>query len=221
MIVRANPKIAYIRPKNILRSYCYDICQHDYFEYFILACIVLNTIVLAIYGVGIPEIILNLTEYANFAFSVIFLFEAIFKLMAYGNRYFKDYWNIFDFVIVIGSLVFIVLKYGFGIILLSSATQVLRALRIGRLFKLFRNLKSLQIIFSTLIRTLPALINVGGLMFLMLYIFAVIGMNLFAKVKLNGPMDQWLNFQNLQNSLLTLLVVATGEHLNDLMYALG
>ena len=143
---------------------------------------------LAIYGVGIPQTVIDITEYANFVFSIVFLLEAIFKLIAYGKRYFNDYWNVFDFVIVLGSLVFIVLKYGFRISLLSSATQVLRALRIGRIFKLFRNLKSLQIIFSTLITTLPALINVGGLCVLILYIFAVIGMNLFAKVKLNGPM---------------------------------
>ena len=143
---------------------------------------------LAIYGVGIPQTVIDITEYANFVFSIVFLLEAIFKLIAYGKRYFNDYWNVFDFVIVLGSLIFIVLKYGFRISLLSSATQVLRALRIGRIFKLFRNLKSLQIIFSTLITTLPALINVGGLCVLILYIFAVIGMNLFAKVKLNGPM---------------------------------
>ena len=63
--------------------------------------------------------------------------------------------------------------------------------------------------------------NVGGLMFLIMYIFAVIGMNLFAKIKVQGPMHRWLNFQTLPNSLLTLLRVATGENWNDLMYALG
>ena len=125
---------------------------------------------------------------------MVFLLEAIFKMISYGKRYFKDYWNVFDFIIVIGSLIYIILKYGFNVSLLSSATQVFRALRIGRIFKLFRNLKSLQNIFSTFLTTLPALMNVGGLLALILYIFAVIGMNLFTKVKLNGPMNQWLNF---------------------------
>ena len=122
------------------------------------------------------------------------MIEAIVKLIAFGKRYFHDYWNVFDFVIVLGSLVFIVLKYGFEINLLQSATQVIRALRIGRILKLFRNLTSLQVIFSTFVTTLPALMNVGTLMFLILYIFAVIGMNLFAEVKLTGPMSRWLNF---------------------------
>ena len=98
---------------------------------------------------------------------------------------------------------------------------MIRALRIGRILKLFRNLKSLQVIFSTFVTTLPALMNVGTLMFLILYIFAVIGMNLFAKIKLTGPMHRWLNFQTVPNSVLTLLRAATGENWNDLMYAVG
>ena len=58
-------------------------------------------------------------------------------------------------------------------------------------------------------------------MFLIQYIFAVIGMNLFAKIKVKAPMHRWLNFQTVPNSLLTLLRVSTGENWNDLMYALG
>ena len=58
-------------------------------------------------------------------------------------------------------------------------------------------------------------------MFLIQYIFAVIGMNLFAQIKVKAPMHRWLNFQTVPNSLLTLLRVATGESWNDLMYALG
>ena len=65
---------------------------------------------------------IDITEVANVVFSIVFLLEAIFKLIAYGKRYFNDYWNVFDFVIVLGSLIFIVLKYGFRISLLSSAT---------------------------------------------------------------------------------------------------
>jgi len=64
----------------------------------------------------------------------------------------------------------------------------------GRVLKLFRGLKSLQVIFNTFIKTLPALINVGGLMLLLIYIYAVLGVDLFAPVKENGPMHTYLNF---------------------------
>ena len=55
-------------------------------------------------------------------FSGIFLIEAIVKLIAYGGRYFRDYWNVFDFLIVVGSLIFILLNYGFEAKLPLSAT---------------------------------------------------------------------------------------------------
>lgn len=126
-------------------------------------------------------------------FSAVFIVEAVVKLIAFGGRYFRDPWNVFDFVIVVGSLLFTFLKVVFGIDL-SLSTQVVRALRIGRIFKLFRNLKSLQVIFITFLDTLPAMANVGGLMGLFVYIFSVVAMNLFAAVKMKPPMHWQLHF---------------------------
>jgi len=62
------------------------------------------------------------------------------------------------------------------------------------MFKLFRNLKQLQIIFTTFYNTLSSLLNVGSLMFLIIYIYAVIGIVLFADVKVISPMHDRLNF---------------------------
>ena len=141
LVVRISPKLATRKPKQRIRALVFNVVEHIYFEYFILVCIGLNTLVLAVYGVNIPKKYIEWTEYANFAFSIVFLFEAIAKLIAFGSRYFHDYWNVFDFVIVIGSLMFIILKYGFRIELFSAATQVIRALRIGRILKLFRHFR--------------------------------------------------------------------------------
>ena len=113
LVVGIKPKKCVARPKNKCRAIVFDIVKTNYFEYFILICIVLNTLVLAIYGVEIEEKYIIFTEYANFLFSIIFLVEAILKLVAYGSKYFIDAWNIFDFIIVIGSLIFITLKYVF------------------------------------------------------------------------------------------------------------
>lgn len=51
----------------------------------------------------------------NYGFSIIFIFEAIIKLIAFGSRYFRDAWNVFDFVIVVGSLIFTFLKIVFNV----------------------------------------------------------------------------------------------------------
>ena len=76
----------------------------------------------------------------------------------------------------------------------AAATTAIRAIRIARIFKLFRKQKSLRIIFETFIVTLPALMNVGGLLLLLIYIYAVLGMNLFATIKLTVPFNPNLNF---------------------------
>lgn len=89
------------------------------------------------------------------------------------------------------------------------------------MFKLFRNLKSLQIIFNTFIQTLPSLVNIGGLMFLLIYIYSVIAVNIFADVKMKSPMHWMLNFQTVPTAFLTLIRVATGENWNDLLDAVG
>ena len=44
-------------------------------------------------------------EYLNYIFSAIFTVEAIIKLAALGKKYFKETWNIFDFIVVVGTWV--------------------------------------------------------------------------------------------------------------------
>lgn len=58
-------------------------------------------------------------------------------------------------------------------------------------------------------------------MFLIVYIYSVIGMNLFAEIAVKPPMHKFLNFQDVPNAILTLLRMATGENWNDLMNAIG
>ncbi len=152
-------------------------------------------------------------------FAAIFTLEAVLKIIAYGRRYFLDGWNVFDFTIVVGTIAGIVMtltsKVGLG-----ASTSVIRSFRIGRVFKLVKRFKSLKIIFNTFIMTLPALANVGSLLLLFLYIYAILGMNLFATIKINGPMHELLNFKNVFVAFLTLFRVATGENWQDLMEAL-
>mmetsp|Transcript_7710 Transcript_7710/g.9270 ORF Transcript_7710/g.9270 Transcript_7710/m.9270 type:complete len:114 (-) Transcript_7710:1545-1886(-) len=112
----------------------------------------------------------------------------IVRLLAYGRNYFRNYWYVFDFCIVIGSISMIVVQTvhedasdtANDSASLREAATTARLLRIFRLLRLFRNLKSLQQIFSTFLTTLPHMFNVGGIMLLIVYIYAVIGINLFA-----------------------------------------
>lgn len=79
----------------------------------------------------------------------------------------------------------------------------------------------MKIIFQTFLVTLPALANVGSLLLLLLYIYSILGMFLFADVKLNYPLDDNLNFNNIGYSFLTMIRVSTGENWHEIMHAVS
>lgn len=115
---------------------------------------------------------------------MIFALEAAFKLIAFTPAiYFRDIGNWFDFLIVLSSIVStsISLTYNFNF---GAATTFIRALRIARIFNYIKKSPHVKIIFETLLVTIPALTNIGGLLLLFVYIYAVLGVFLFSTVKL-------------------------------------
>ena len=86
---------------------------------------------------------------------------------------------------------------------------------------MIKKAKSLKLMFTTFIVTLPALINVGGLLLLLLYVFAILGMNVFATVKLASPVNGHANFASFVNSFTTLIRMATGENWHYIAYSMS
>lgn len=114
-------------------------------------------------------------EIVNYIFTAIFTLEAIIKIIAYHTFYFKQGWNIFDFIIVIISYITLIIGQLSTAAIGPKQTTIVRAFRIGRVFRLIKKAKFLRIIFNTIILTIPDLANVGALMLLLLFIFAVLG----------------------------------------------
>merc|ERR1719191_532560 len=106
----------------------------------------------------------------NLIFAVIFTVEAIIKLIALDVKYFDDGWNIFDFIIVVATDVFIVVRYTPDLNLVSLAT-VMRTFRVLRIFRLIQSAKELRKLINTLIISLPQLANIAMLLVLCLFIF--------------------------------------------------
>ena len=73
--------------------------------------------------------------------------------------------------------------------------------------------------FDTFVVTLPALANVGGLLLLLLYLYSVLGVYLFADIKRNSIMTDVINFENFWNAFLTLFVISTGDAWDQIMDA--
>ena len=68
-----------------------------------MGCIIANTVVLAVKWYMMPGYVITVVEILNYIFMIIFTIEAIIKLIAMRSKYFKDGWNVFDFIIVLGS----------------------------------------------------------------------------------------------------------------------
>ena len=115
-------------------------------------------------------------------FNVIFTIEVVLKIFAIRSQYFKKGWNIYDFSIVSATYVFLTLD-GLGISTgLGSTTTILRALRIGRIFRLVKRAKQIKVIIYTLVEMWQPLSSVGLLLLLFIFTFSVIGCSLFGKV---------------------------------------
>lgn len=85
------------------------------------------------------------------------------------------------------------------------------------MLRLLKKAKRLYIIFTSFLNTIPAFINVGSLILVLIYIFSIIGNRLFATVKQNEMLNRHFNFQSFTSSFLTLIVMMTGEGWYELM----
>ena len=184
--------------------------HHERFEYFIMGVIVLNAVVMACEHYEQTDDWTNWLSGISLACTVTFILEAAIKLTAMGRKYFGSRWNLFDFFCVVTSILGVAANVG-------STTSVLRVFRLARVFRLVRKLKGLRMLFNTLVISLPGLINIGALLFLLCFVFAVLGMNLFGKVQFGENLNEDANFTNFGNSILILLRMVTGEAWNSIM----
>ena len=144
-------------------------------------------------------------ETANQVFLGVFVLEAAVKIAAVWpkpTRYFKDGWNVFDFAIIVFSL-------------LPSTGELATLARLARLLRVLRlvsALPELRLIIVTLVRSIPSMFNVVGLMSIIFYIYAVAGYHLFHEI---DP----THWRTLGVSALTLFRVVTLEDWTDVMYA--
>jgi len=169
--------------KSSIGKFCFILSGHKAFEFVITACILVNTVLMAMKHFSMSESYESTLDYFNYAFVIIFDIECLIKLIALGKYYFYSKWNLFDFVVVLASTIgLILLLFGIKLNLVTIAT-IVRAFRMTRIFKYIKASNNLKVLLDTMVYILPSLANIGGLIFLLLFIYAVLGINLFATVK--------------------------------------
>ncbi|KAM9475444.1 voltage-dependent R-type calcium channel subunit alpha-1E [Clarias gariepinus] len=186
------------------------------FEYTVLTMITLNTIVLMMKYYSAPPVYDAVLKHLNTAFTVLFSIECVLKILAFGFvNYFRDTWNIFDFITVLGSITEIVVDQQSA----SFNMSFLKLFRAARLIKLLRQGYTIRILLWTFVQSFKALPYVCLLIAMLFFIYAIIGMQVFGNIKLNEEthINQHNNFKTFFGALMLLFRSATGESWQEIM----
>ncbi|XP_041862080.1 voltage-dependent R-type calcium channel subunit alpha-1E isoform X1 [Melanotaenia boesemani] len=187
------------------------------FEYTVLAMIALNTIVLMMKYYSAPPAYDAVLKHLNTAFTVLFSVECVLKILAFGFlNYFRDTWNIFDFITVLGSITEIVVDLQR---IDTFNMSFLKLFRAARLIKLLRQGYTIRILLWTFVQSFKALPYVCLLIAMLFFIYAIIGMQVFGNIKLNEEthINQHNNFKTFSGALMLLFRSATGESWQEIM----
>uniref|UniRef100_A0A8D3DQ21 Voltage-dependent L-type calcium channel subunit alpha n=1 Tax=Scophthalmus maximus TaxID=52904 RepID=A0A8D3DQ21_SCOMX len=243
--LKARPLRCYI-PKNPYQYQVWYIVTSCYFEYLMFLLIMLNTMCLGMQHCNQSDHVTHLSDMLNVIFTVLFTVEMILKLMAFKAKgYFGDPWNVFDFVIVIGSVVDVMLSeidaalassgglyclHGCTVTIhllnyssenMSVSITFFRLFRVMRLVKLLNRSEGIRNLLWTFIKSLQALPYVALLILMLFFIYAVVGMQIFGKIALGDGtyITRNNNFQTFPQAVLLLFRCATGEAWHEVMLA--
>ncbi|KAL3872621.1 hypothetical protein ACJMK2_035836 [Sinanodonta woodiana] len=160
------PNIFNSTPSRILRR----IVRHRFFRFFFDFVIFVNA-----WFIGFD------IDIADWVFLSFFMIEIGLKLYTFGPKeFFRRFWNIFDFFVIFGAVVATAIESMEGDKKDELSTlDILLVLRVLRLIKIFGSIKRFKIVLMTIMNIGPSLLTYGGVIFVLYYIYAIIGMEVF------------------------------------------
>lgn len=227
--------------RNCFYGFFYKLVISVTFNFLIYLFILANTITLALYRYDQSERQTDILAICDIVFVWVFTVELILKVLGLGAKnYMRDKFNVFDAIIVVVSLVDFILTMTVEVDESTDGIMsALRALRLLRVVKLARHWKAFQEILRTMVGSLIDISNFSVLLILVLYIFALLGMEIFSYsvvfdsnddpvfgekniraayeegMEMVWPRD---NFNNIFSSLVTCFIVIIAEDWNQTMY---
>ena len=165
------------------------------FEFFIAFVILVNATSLAILTLpDLDQSVKQACEQIDLVCFAIYAIELVMRMISYGKRpldFFKQGWNVFDFVVIALSPLF------------AGQTVVLRLLRLLRLFRIFRFLPEVRVLTTSIVRSLPPLMSLAVLIFVALFMYGMVGYYLFGDV----DTENWGSITRAMTSLFILLTL--------------
>ncbi|XP_068606816.1 voltage-dependent T-type calcium channel subunit alpha-1H-like [Brachionichthys hirsutus] len=209
-----------------LRRSIHTVCTSNYLDIFITVIIFTNLLTMSMEHYKQSQYFEEILKYCNYVFTVVFVIEAILKLVAFGlRRFFKERWNQLDLAIVLLSIMGITLEeidLNASLPINPTIIRIMRVLRITRVLKLLKMATGMRALLDTVIQALPQVGNLGLLFMLLFFIYAALGVELFGKLECSEEnpcegLSRHATFDNFGMAFLTLFRVSTGDNWNGIM----
>ncbi len=175
-------------------STLYAFVESTKFKNFIISMILLNGVIL---GLATSQpLMVSYGELITLSDNIIigiFTIEILLRIYVHRVSFFKDPWSLFDFFVVVISLV-----------PANDGLSILRALRVLRLFRLLTVVPQMRVIIAALVKVIPGIGSISMVVLLFFYVFSIMATNIFAEA-----FPQW--FGDLGKSMYTLFQVMTLE----------
>ncbi|XP_060754243.1 voltage-dependent T-type calcium channel subunit alpha-1H [Neoarius graeffei] len=208
------------------RLYIHTFCTNHYLDLFITIIIGINVLTMSMEHYNQPKYLEESLKYCNYVFTLVFVIEAMLKLVAFGfRRFFKDRWNQLDLAIVLLSVMGITLEeidLNASLPINPTIIRIMRVMRIARVLKLLKMATGMRALLDTVVQALPQVGNLGLLFMLLFFIYAALGVELFGKLECSEEnpcegLSRHATFENFGMAFLTLFRVSTGDNWNGIM----
>lgn len=221
LIVGAEPDFQYINsPKNSVRKLIFDFIHTRHFEALVFLNIIFSIITLSLEYEGADFEYRRVVRALDAGCIVLFLVEIIMKFLALSvNGFFYDPWNKVDFLLILIATFEIIYDYIFPLSReISLILKLIRVLRIIRVFRIIAKIEGLQRLLRTLNYSMPTILNILVLLFMILYIYTTLACAFFRRTIKGDGINDYVNFKNFFFGMMTLIKIGTADGWPDIMY---
>jgi len=169
------------------------------FQITIIILIVFNALILGLETYpDVTAVIGPALEMTNQVLVIIFAIEIALRIWAYGLAFFRNGWNIFDLIVVSAALI------------PPNTGAVLRLLRLLRVLRLLSTVRSMRMVMGALGAAVPGMISIGALLFMLIYVFAIVSVTILGSLSPTFFGDLW-------TSIASMFRVALGDGWEDII----
>uniref|UniRef100_A0A8C6PLZ0 Voltage-dependent T-type calcium channel subunit alpha n=1 Tax=Nothobranchius furzeri TaxID=105023 RepID=A0A8C6PLZ0_NOTFU len=211
------------------RLLIHKMCTSHYLDLFITIVIGLNVITMSMEHYEQPQELDNALKICNYIFTLIFVLESVFKLVAFGfRRFFKDKWNQLDLAIVLLSIMGITLEeieVNASLPINPTIIRIMRVLRIARVLKLLKMAVGMRALLDTVMQALPQVftllhqnpIKINPSLSVNAFHRNPLLMCLSEDLHPCEGLGRYATFRNFGMAFLLLFRVSTGDNWNGIM----